>query len=258
MARKRIFAGGVAVLAIILVAASAAESAPVEVRFGFGGWTLEPLRSTIETRCEKMIRDEFFKILNSVLPSWVLSPVRTIIDSSSSGRSFYAEVWLPLGGGRLAVGLRGDAFDFHIPFTAAASETIQLIGWPVAELSAQGPGTIDLRGFGLTLLGRWKIVDLRKWSLAVRAGVSAFPFRGDLEMDQTLSAATPLGDYQFSGRIAESIADIRAQTDEVPSWIFAPAAGLDLGWRIDSRLSLFANVSLSHGTFYSAGLSASF
>ncbi len=258
MLRKGIAAGIAAVLAVSLAAGPASGAASVEIRVGFGGWTLEPLRSTIETRCEEMIQAEFFKLLNSVLPSWFLTPVQTAIESTSSGRTFYAEVWIPLRTNRLAVGLRGDAFDFRIPFTASAFETIQFIGWPLAELSARGAGAVNLRGFGLSLLGRWTAVALRRFELALRAGVSAFPFRGDVEMDQTLTAETPLGDYQFSGRLAESIADIRAESDDVPSWIFAPAAGLDLVWRLDSRLSLFANISLSHGTFYAAGISASF
>lgn len=258
MARERVTSGCIAVLAAVLAAGPAAGAAPVEVRFGFGGWTLEPLRSTIETRSEEMIEDEFFKLLNSILPSWVLTPVRTEIDSTSSGRSFHGEVWIPLGPGRFALGFRGDAFDFRIPFNASAFESIQVIGWPLADLSARGAGTVTLKGLGLSLLGRWAAVDLPKFTLAVRAGLAAFPFRGRIEMDQTLSAETILGDFNFSGRLAETIAEIREENEDVPSWIFAPVAGLELAWRLDSRLSLFACVSVSHGTFYSAGISVAF
>lgn len=232
--------------------------AAVEVRVGFGVWTLEPLRSTIESRCEKMIESEFFKLLNSVLPEWVLTPVQTTIDSSSSGRAFFAEVWLPVGRSRFAVGLRGDFFDFKIPYTASAAETIQIFGVPLAELSARGAGTVNLGGFGISLLGRWKAIAGRRFELALRAGGSAYPFRGTIEMDQTLLAETLLGDLSFSGRLDESIAAIRGDSDDVPAWIFAPAAGLDIGYRLDARLRLFASASVSHGTLLAAGISASF
>ncbi|MBN1939521.1 MAG: hypothetical protein JW843_08040, partial [Candidatus Aminicenantes bacterium] len=250
--------GTAAVLAALFAAGTAAAAATtVEIRFGFGGWTLEPLRSTIETRSEEMIRDEFFKLLNSVLPSWVLTPVRTEIDSTSSGRSFHAEVWIPLGPGRFALGFRGDFFDFRIPFNASAFESIQVVGWPLAELSAQGAGTVTLKGLGISLLGRWAAVERRRFGLALRAGVAAFPFRGRIEMDQTLLAETLLGDVRLSGRLDETIAEIRTESGDMPSWMFAPVAGLEIAWRLDSRLSLFGCASVSHGTFYSAGISVS-
>jgi len=247
-----------AILAAALFAVPATAAAAVEIRLGFAGWTLEPLRSTIEKKCEDVIEKEFFKILNSVLPAWVLTPVETSIDSTSSGRSFYAEVWLPLGPSRFSLGVRGDVFDFNIPFTASARETVQFLGWILADLTAQGVGTVHLKGVGLSLLGRWKVLALRRFDLALRAGVCALPFRGSIVTDEALLAETPLGDVQLSGRLDETIAEIRAESDDVPSWLFAPAAGLDLGYRIDSRLSVFAAVSVSHGTFYSAGFSLAF
>jgi len=246
-----------AVLAMFLAAPPAAPAA-VEVRIGFGGWTLSPFHPLIESRCEEIVQGEFNEYLDSVLPEWMLSPVRAAIDLTSSGRSLYAEIWVPLGQSRFALGARGDVFRFRIPFTASASETIQIVGFPVAELHGTAAGTVELDGLGISLLGRWKAVSSRLFDLALRAGVSGFPFRGRVSMDLALLAQTPLGDYTYSGRLDQTIAEIRKSNDDVPALIIAPVAGLEIGFHLDRRWSLHANVSVSHGTFYSAGLSASF
>lgn len=257
MPRTKFLPGISAAFLAVWLAAPPSAPAAVEVRLGFGGWTLSPFHTLIESRCEETVQGEFYELLNSALPEWILSPVRTNIDLTSSGRSLYAEVWVPLGQSRFALGARGDIFRFRIPFTASASETIQIFGLPVVELYGTAAGAIKLDGLGISLLGRWKVVSSRRFDLALRAGVSGFPFRGRVSMDQTLLARTPLGDYTYSGRLDRTIAEIRETNDEVPALVVAPVAGLEIGFHLDRRWSLYANVSVSHGTFYSAGISAS-
>jgi len=258
MIRTRIARGIAALVSAVLFTSPPPAPAAVEIRVGFGGWTLSPFHTLIESRCEKIVRGEFNEFLNSALPEWMLSPVRADIDLTSSGRSFHAEIWVPLGRGRFALGARGDVFRFRIPFTASASETVQIIGLPVAELNGTAAGTVELDGLGISILGRWTAVSTRFFDLALRAGVSGFPFRGRVSMDLAILARTLLGDYAYSGRLDRTIAEIRGSSDDVPALIIAPVAGLEIGFRLGRRWSLYANASVSHGTFYSAGVSASF
>jgi hypothetical protein len=255
--RKKILPGVLAAFLAVLLAAPTTAAAVVEVRIGFGGWTLSPFHTLIESRCEKTVQGEFYELLNSALPEWILSPVRTDIDMTSSGRSLYAEIWVPLGQSRFALGARGDVFRFRIPFTASASETIQVIGLPVADLYGTAAGAVVFDGLGISLLGRWKAFSSRYFDLALRAGVSGFPFRGRITMDMALLAQTPLGEDTYSGRLNRTIAEIRESDDDVPALVVAPVAGLEIGFHLDRRWSLYANISVSHGTFYSAGISTS-
>jgi len=251
------FLGAVAVAGGAFLVLPPAATAAVEVRVGFGGWTLAPFHTLIESRCEETVQNEFNAYLDSVLPEWMLSPVRAEISLTSSGRTLYAEIWVPLGRSRFAVGARGDVFRFRIPFTASASETVQIIGLPIAELHGTADGTVELEGVGVSLMGRWRAVSSRRFDLALRAGVSGFPFRGRVATSLALVARTPLGDYAYSDFLDRTIAEVRESGADVPAFLIAPLAGLEIGFRLARNFGLFANVTVSHGTFYSAGISAS-
>jgi hypothetical protein len=244
----------VGILTAGMVVAGASMAGAVEIRVGYGGWTLSPFHSIVETRCEEVIQSEFFELLNSILPESFLSPIRANVGFSSSGTFLSAEFWIPLPRSRFAVGLRGDLIDFRAPFTASAKETIDIFGFPIADLSGFGRGTVTLNGLGLSLLGRWTAVSSRRVDLSIRAGLSTFPFRGRVTMDLEASASTILGDLNYQGRLDRTIAEIREGNDEVPSWIVAPIVGLDCGVRITPRTGVFANLSISQGTFLSVGL----
>jgi hypothetical protein len=244
---------GILAAGMVVAGASMARAGALEIRVGVGGWTLSPFHSTVEARCEEVIRSEFFELLNSIFPESFLSPIRTNVGFSSSGTFFSAEFWIPLPRSRFALGLRGDLIDFRAPFTASAKETLDILGFPIADLSGSARGTVALKGLGLSLLGRWTAVASRRVDLSLRAGLSAFPFQGRVRMDLEASAATILGDLNYQGRLDRTIAVIRESNDAVPSWIVAPMLGLDGGVRITPRTGVFANLSLSQGTFFSVG-----
>ncbi len=132
----------------------------------------------VESRSEDIIRDQFEALLKSSLPDWIVGPVDADIDLSSSGGVLSAEAWIPVGKSRFAAGVRGDVFSFRIPFRAAAHETLRLGGLPVAELWGTSSGKVILKGFGVSLLGRWRAVASRRIDLAVRPAYRSFPFRG--------------------------------------------------------------------------------
>jgi hypothetical protein len=244
---------GILAAGLVFAGAVSARAGAVEIRVGYGGWTLSPFHSTVETRCEEVIRSEFFELLNSILPESFLSPIRTDVGFTSSGTFFSAEFWIPLPRSSFALGLRGDLINFRAPFTASAKETIDIFGFPIAYLSGNARGTVALKGLGLSFLGRWTAVSSRRVDLSVRAGLSAFPFRGRVTMDLEASAATILGNLDYSGRVDRTIAEIRDSNDEIPSWIVAPMAGLDGAFRITPRTGVFANATISQGTFLSGG-----
>jgi len=247
-----------AALTAAFLAASPPAAASVEIRIGGGGWTLAPFHPLIESRSKEAVQAEFNAFLEAALPQGMLSPVRADIDLASSGGSLFAELWLPLGRGRFALGVRGDVFRFRIPFTASASETIQLIGFPLAELNGTAAGTVRLEGLGLSLLGRWTVVSAGSFEVGLRAGISVLPFRGRLSADGILQARTILGNFTYAGGLEGTMAEIREGGADVPSLVLAPAAGLETAFRLDRRWRIFAALTVSHGTFYSAGLSGSF
>jgi hypothetical protein len=258
MRRKRVLRGIAAAIAAVLSTA-AAEAAPVvEVRLGFGGWTLIPFHSPVEARSEDVIQDQYEALLKSALPDWAVTPVGVDIDLSSSGRALYAEVWIPVGKSRFAAGVRGDLFAFRVPFTAVAYETIQIGGLPLAKLRGSAAGTVALEGFGVSLLGRWLAISTRRFDLAVRTGLSVFPFRGRVTTSGALRIETIFGEETYTDDLDQSIAEIRAGNEDVPEFIFAPVLGFETGYRFSSRWKLLAVVSISQGTFYSLGIAASF
>jgi len=241
------------------LSAAAAEAAPaVEIRLGFGGWTLAPFHSPVESRSEDVIQDQYEALLKSALPDWAVTPVHADIELSSSGRTLYAEAWLPLKNGRFAFGIRGDLFSFRIPFTATAHETLVIGGLPLAELWGSASGTVALEGFGVSLLGRWSAVSTRIFDLAVRTGVSVLPFRGRVKTAGTLRIETILGEETVSDDLDQSIAELRAEDKDIPEVVFAPVLGFEAGLRFLPRWRLIALVSISQGTFYSLGIAASF
>ncbi|MHB8054452.1 MAG: hypothetical protein ACYDH3_04305 [Candidatus Aminicenantales bacterium] len=258
MIRKRALWGIAAAVALGWPVVAAEAAALIEVRIGYGGWTLAPFRSPVESRSEAVIQDEFETLLKSVLPDWAVTRVDSDIHLSSSGRTLSAEAWVPLGHGRFAVGVRGDLFRFRVPFTAVAHESVQIVGLPLAELYGTAAGTVRLDGFGVSLLGRWKAVSSRRFDFAVRAGVSGFPFRGRVTTSGTLRVETILGNITYTDSLDRTIAEIRDEYGDVPSFIVAPVLGFDAGYRFSPHWALFADVSISQGTFYSAGISAAF
>ncbi len=104
-----------AALTAAFLAAPPPAAASVEIRIGGGGWTLAPFHPLIESRSKEAVQAEFNAFLEAALPQGMLSPVRADIDLASSGGSLFAELWLPLGRGRFALGVRGDVFRFRIP-----------------------------------------------------------------------------------------------------------------------------------------------
>jgi len=244
---------GILLAVLMVIGAAAASAETIEFRLSYGGWSLSPFHSTVETKCEELIKDEFFKLFDSILPASFLSPVRSEVDLSSSGTFLAAEIWMPLGRSRFAVGIRGDLFNFKVPFTAVAREAIDIFGFPIAEVTGRGQGTVDLKGLGVSLLGRWTAVSTRHWDLSLQAGMSTVPFRGRIAMNQEISVATLLGDLRFTGRMDQSIADIREADDHVPSMIIAPTAGIDVKYRFSGNAGLFINATVSQGTFLSGG-----
>jgi hypothetical protein len=252
MAGKKIAAGVLGGLLSVMGAVPLAAQG-IEFRLSFGGWTLSPLHTTVETESEKIIQNEFFKLLDSILPEWSLSPVWSDVSISSTGTFCSGEFWLPFRRSRFAVGLRGDWFSFHLPFTASAREILNILGFPIAELTARGWGNVDLKGLGLALMGRWTAYSSRRLDLSLQAGISALPFRGRIAMDQELSVVSLLGNLQLTGRLDQSIAELREVEDQIPSLIIAPSAGLDFKYRLTGNAGLFINLTVSQGTFVAGG-----
>jgi len=242
----------------LLVGAVSGQTRPFEIQVSYGGWTLSPFRTIVERECELAIRDELDKLVGSAIPDLLVSPYLSDIDLPSSGHFMSLAIWYRFGRSRLSAGLRGDYFNFKLPFTVAVSESLEVFGFPLAGLDVRSLGSIRLDGLALSLLGRWTPLLTRRMELSLQAGLMMLPFQGELSMNQTTTLSTPLGDIKFSGTVGHDFDEIRNLGLDLPATIYSPTLGIEFRFRIVPEVGLHLNATAAQGTFYSGGLFFSF
>jgi hypothetical protein len=226
-----------------------------EVEAAYSGWTLAPFHPLIERRTETAAREAFRDALGSTLLGSILSPLATTSDfGGSSGRSFTATVWKRLGRSRFSIGFRADAFEFDLPYTIEARETVAIIGIPLVEIEGRSVGTVRVRGLGGSVLGRWTAVESRIFDLALIAGVTLFPYEGKIDQDIQAALRSPLGDAILSGPYDLTIAEARRWSEGIPRAILSPTAGVAARFWLSGKLGISASVAASQGVFASGGL----
>jgi hypothetical protein len=242
----------------ILAGPAAGQSRALDFQVAFGGWSLSPFVSPIERECERLIRNEFDGVVGSVLPGILLSSSLAGVDLSSSGHFFSLAAWYRLGESRFSAGVRGDYFDFRVPYALSADETVSLLGFPLVSLTGRARGSVHLSGIALSLLGRWTPLSTSRAELSLQAGLMVLPFEGDILSDLSATVRTPIGDLPVSGRFQQTIDAVRSLGVDAPSLILAPSLGLEFRYRFAPRLGLFLNATSSQGSFLSGGLFFSF
>ena len=242
----------------LLAGAVVGQTRPFDVELSYGGWTLSPFRTVVERECERVIRDQLDRLISSAIPDLLVSPYLSDIDLPSSGRFFSLAIWYRFGESRFSAGLRGDYFNFKLPYSVAVSESFEFLGFPLARLDVQGRGSVRLDGLALSLLGRWTPLRTRRLDLSLQAGLMMLPFQGELSMEQTTTLITPIGDLRLSGKIGHDFDEIRALGLDLPSYIYSPTLGIELRWRIAPEVGLHFNATAAQGTFYAGGLFFSF
>jgi hypothetical protein len=233
---------------------AAGQTRPFDVRVAFGGWTLSPFQTLIERECERLIKSEFESSVGSSVAGVILSPFLSNVDLSSSGHFFSLAMWYRLGGGRFSTGLRGDYFDFRVPYSVSAQESLAILGLPLATLDGRGTGTVRFSGLAVSLLGRWTPLSTRRADLSIQGGLMMLPFQGKVSLDQTTALKTAVGDIQVSGKLDQTFEMVRDLGLDLPSVLFSPVLGIELGYRLTEDVGLFLNAISAQGSFLSGGL----
>jgi len=249
---------GIAVGIVLLSSAAFGRTRPFDIQLSYGGWTLSPFRTMVERECEQLIRNEFSKLAGSVVPETLLAPFLSSVDISSSGHFFSLALWYRLGQSRFSVGLRGDHFDFRLPYFLSVQESLEIPGFPLARLEGQGQGAVRLNGLAVSLLGRWTPLSTRRLDLSLDAGLLRLPFQGKISLELTSALQTPLGNFSFSGTFENTIDEVRRLGLDAPSFIVSPTLGIGLQYRLAAGAGIYLHVTAAQGTFYGGGLFISF
>jgi len=248
----------IAIGIFLLAGAVYGQSRPFDIQVSFGGWSLSPFRSIVERECERLIKNEFSKLVESAIPNDLLTPLLSSVDLSSSGHFFSLAASYRFGEGRFSVGLRGDYFDFRVPYSLSVNESLEIWGFPLAALEGQGQGTVRLSGLAVSVLGRWTPLMTKRVDLSLQAGLMMLPFQGKILLDLTAALKTALGDLQFSGSFDDTFDEIRELGLDLPSVIFSPTFGIEFRYRFLPDAGFYLNATAAQGSFLSGGLFFSF
>jgi hypothetical protein len=227
------------------------RAARFDINIAYGGWGLSPYTSLVERETESLIKDQLARVLDSVLPRDAISALADI-DLSSSGRILSFALWYRFS--RFSLGLRTDYYEFAFPYSIRAEQTISFLDYELVRIKTQGGGDVDLSSVMLSLLSRWEVLETPQFGLFVHGGLNVFPYDGRIELQQTTTVTTPLGDAVYTGDLSETIKTIRRWSDEIPSMLFAPVFGLSALYRINPRIGVLLDLTFSQGTFLSGGL----
>jgi len=242
-------------LVLLLAWPMAQNAVGWEWQIAFGPWTLEPWTSPAARAAENMVNDETRRLLAPLLSEFTLFSFSPRITMNSSGFFLSAGCWRRLRNDRLALGFSASYLDFSLPFTVIEQHDIYFQGTPVARIDISGEGKIDLRTIMLTAQGRWRIFQAGRASIYAALGFTVLSFSGDLFLPLTASIESILGSAELAEVENRTLAELRAENDDIPAWIVSPSLSLSLHYRLTGRSRLFIDISLSQGTFLSAGLS---
>lgn len=226
----------------------------IEIQISYGGWSLSPFIASVEKETERIVGDELYYIVNSLLPGIALSAFQSDIDLSSSGKSLDLSLWLKVGRSNFSLGLKGQYYSFHLPYSLDSVQSISFLGFPLIELEAQAEGEINLQSVILSPLARWTTLSGKNFKLSLYGGFAIFHYDGDYILDGNILVESPLGDFEYQGEASQSLDELREWSDRIPSWMLSPSLGMQMQYNLSKKFGLVLDVSLSHGFFFSAGV----
>ena len=244
--------GPAAVLVCTFLFPSLLTAEGFDLQLSYGRWTLSPYTSLVERESENLIKRELTRLVDSILPQDVFSTFEDI-NLSSSGEMVSCSLWYRFN--RFSLGLKGDYFEFDMPFTLSAEQSITFLDIELANVRTEGRGEVRLSALMVSLLARWEVLALSRFSLFVQGGLSALPYDGEVYLDQHTVIGTPLGDLEYSGDLSETIDNIRSWDEDIPSVLWAPVFGISGRYLVYRGLGVFLDVGFSQGTVVAAGLS---
>lgn len=247
---KNMAPAGMLFCALLLPSSLAAEG--FDLRLSYGRWSLSPFTSLVERESENLIKRELTRLVDSVLPQDVFSTFEDI-DLSSSGQMVSCSLWYRFD--QFSLGIKGDYFEFTMPFSLSAEQSLTFLDIELADVRTEGRGEVRLSALMVSLLARWEVLSLPRFSLFVQGGLSAMPYAGEVSLDQHTVIKTPLGDLEYSGDLSETIDNIRSWDEDIPSVLWAPVFGISGRYAVYRGLGMFLDLGFSQGTVVAAGLS---
>ncbi len=223
-----------------------------DLELSYGRWSLSPYTSLAERETENLIKRELTRVVDSFLPNNVFSSLESI-DLSSSGQMVSFTLWYRFN--RFALGLKTDYFEFLMPFSISAEQSLSFLDFALVDVRTEGRGEVRLSSLMLSLLARWEVIASSKFQLFLQGGLNALPYAGEISLTQTTTVATPLGDAVYSGDLSETIENIRSWDEDIPAFLWAPVFGAKARYALHPRVGLFLDLAFAQGTILSAGLS---
>jgi hypothetical protein len=225
-----------------------------EWQFSLGPWTLEPWTSPVAREAEKMVNEEAGRLLAPLLSEFTFISFSPRIKVSSSGYFFSAGCWRRLAAGRFSLGISASYLDFSLPFTLEDERDIYFQNIPIAHIQTSGQGKIDLRTIMLAGHGRWRLLRSGRTDLYTGLGLTLLKFSGKLHLPLVARVDSLLGAIELRKTEDKTLAELRVENDDIPTWILSPSLTVSLHYRLGNKSRLFVEMNLSQGTFLAAGL----
>jgi hypothetical protein len=226
-----------------------------EWQLSAGTWTLQPFTSPVTTAATRLVQEETDQLLAPLLSEYTFFSFQPEIKLDSRGYFFSVAAWYNLAAGRFALGASASYLHFTLPFLLSSEQDFFVLNFPVAHVSTRGEGHIDLRTVMLKAQGRWRISHGRRISIFASLGLTLIPFNGDLYLPLKATIESILGNAELTETEATTIAQLRAENSDIPALILSPTLAISLHYRLAKKIQLFSELSLSPGTYLSAGLS---
>jgi len=226
-----------------------------EWQFSLGPWTLEPWTSPVAREAEQMVNGEVGRLLAPLLSEFTIFAFEPRIDLHSRGWFATAGCWRRLAADKFAVGLSASYLDLSLPFTLTHEQDIFFQNIHIAHIDVSGQGQIDLRTIMLAVQGRWRILQAGRATVYTGLGLTLLNFRGKLHLPLVASVQSLLGTFDLRKTEDRTLAELRAENHDIPSWIMAPELKLSLHYRLGPKSRLIMEINLSQGTFLAVGLS---
>ncbi len=238
----------------LLLSSLSLGAAGWEWQLSLGPWTLQPFTSPVERLAEKVVGEEASELLAPLLENFTVISYSPRVAMRSGGIFFSAAVWRHLAAKRFAVGLAASYLRFDLPFTLRDDQEIYYQGIPVATVTTRGEGSIRLRTFMLAAQGRWRAFQRGRTAAYASLGLALLRFSGDLHLPLNARIRSFLGDAELDQVQDMTLDELRKENSGIPAWSVAPALGAALHYRLGRAIRLVVDVSLSQGTYLSAGL----
>lgn len=239
---------------VVLIFTLNLQAEKIEIQISYGGWSLSPFITSVEKETERIIGDELYQIVSAFLPGTALSVFQSDIDLSSSGKSLDLTLWHKIGQSNFSLGLKGQYYSFHLPYSLDSKQSISFFSFPLFELEAQAEGDINLNSVILSPLARWTTLAGENFKLFLYGGFAIFHYNGDYRLKGNVLIRSPLGDFEYDGEDSQNIENLREWSDRIPSWIISPSLGMMMQAKLTKGFGLLLDISLSHGFFFSAGI----